>query len=464
VKNIIKWFVLFVVFFISIHSKVVIGSTDSNKQTDKDVAEIDIDRLAVEAFKDPFRFCRANNHLRLISVFEKRRFLKNFFLTADSLELLIQPVENKRNIQKNFIYNLLLFGQTATQESEIRPCTALNTAATIAFYEMDEPQTAQSLYEIALQTGCKTAQDSIVKMKGYLERNLELNKLLKVNYLQKTEDEKKEYNKELEQALRKHRDSELSQRVNIRIGDIAFILKDYRKMHKYYKRAFENNPNKELSTQIVSRMKIGSAIILRQNLVYFIGIVYLLILVSMILRLIRGKGFDYSFFIKRAAILLLVYLVLAFLFLYIDNNYAQKQITTIMTENQKAFRKPVMTLGFLDILPMNILTTGLIIGFLPAFYALFYISFNRSFSRTWLLLKTIFLATALWFQFALHFIYNDKMVTTGLFAQHRFFFKGKIDSAIKKHPDKLLKAVQNCPEKERKKIETLIKNHNKKGN
>jgi len=464
VKIIIKWLVLFVVIFISIQVKIVIGSANSNKQVEKDVTEIDIDKLAVEAFKDPFRFCRANKHLLLISLFENKRFSLNFFLTADSLESLIQPVENKRNIQKYFIYNLLLFGITTTREVANRPCTALNTAAKIAFYEMDEPQTAHSLYKIASQIGCKTAQDSLLKMENYLERNLELNKLLKVNYLQKTEDEKKDYFKELEQVLKKHPNSELSQRANIRLGDIAFILKDYRKMRKYYTRAFDNNPNVVLSAPIASRLKIGNNIILRQNLIYFIGTIYLIIIVSLILRLIRGKGFDYSFFLKRTVILLLVYLVLAFLFLYIDNNYAQKQITTILVENQKAFRKPVMTLGFLDILPMNILTTGLIIGFLPALYTLFHISFNRNYIRILLLLKTILLATALWFHFALHFIYNDKMETAGLFAQHRFFFKGKIDSAIKKHPEKLLKAVQNSPEKERKKIETLIKSHNKKGN
>lgn len=183
--------IAFVLFAVSMGTLPILGETQAGTtQNHAPVAADSIEQEMAEAFYHPFKTCRAKKHLHLLSLLEENIYPAHFIISADSIESLIRPVKDGKNIQKNFILNVLLFALSENNDKE-KACTALQTAATIALYHMREPKTALRLYKIGEQKSCSSAKDSLAVVQNFIKTDSQILLLLNENYVQKDAKSKK---------------------------------------------------------------------------------------------------------------------------------------------------------------------------------------------------------------------------------------------------------------------------------
>jgi len=424
------------------------------------------------AFEQPFRYCRQKRHLDLIALIQKNYIPKTFVtkiklhnqstqkrsITADLLAGLIRPVKGRRNIQKYFVYNLLLYALSRPENREYT-CPALIQAATIAFRKLQEPRTARLIYELSHPDSCNAISDSLSKLDNYLAHSLEIHDLLRVNYLRKDALEKQAYLKELELVLKQYPDTELKKETLRRIGDVAYLLQDYSTMMEHYQEVLKIAPQLEKSTPIGFRLYIANALLLRKRLGYFCAGIYFIVLIILLVRAWCSRSFEFRFFGKKLLIAGGIYLVAAFAIILLDQKTTPAHLYQLQAAGEIAYQKPLVPFGFQDILPDEIFLTALIVGFIPILYALIYISFKKQPSRIGLIFLILLLTSACWTHFALEFVYDTRMQPRGFFSGTHFYFRGELDQIIENSADKILEAAEKIPEPDRTKLKELIKTH-----
>ena len=434
-------------------------------QTETNVGEdsfsIDIDNEILKAYKSPFPYCRSKQHLTLLHLLERNYFPSQFIISADSLENLIEPVVATKNIQKNFINNILLFSLTQSESSD-RSCNALIRAAGIAQHNMYDPELALTVYELAEKNGCNAAQDSIKFVKKFMFDNNQILHVLNVNYLQKNTTELQDYYKVLEKSLYEYSKSDLLDEVRLRLGDIAYILKNNKGIVKYYSQVLDNNLDSEKAKEISSRCDLALGKIHHQQLFFLLIVGYILSLFIMIFRLKNGQGFDTACFIKNTVILLFIYSLLSILVLVLDQKLSAGFLSSWLQSEKVVLKDPIILLHFYEILPQKIFINMLLLGFIPVLYALFYISFKKSHSKILLLSSLLILVSSIWVHFSLNYIFDDSMKPKGFMTTSRFYFNGNIDLIIDKDPNILINAVKNEPDEVKMKVKRMIEKHQAK--
>lgn len=419
-----------------------------------------IEQEMAGAFHQPFKTCRSQKHLHILSMLEENIYPAHFIVSADSIESLIHPVKGGKNIQKNFILNVILFALSENSDKQ-KACTALQTAATIALYHMREPETALRLYKIGEQKLCSSAKDSLAVVQNFIKTDSQILRLLNENYVQKDAGGKKEYIELLEHELHVHPNAKLKDEAMKRIGDVAFLLHDDHTLLKYYQ-AIAKNPHFAFSPTVLFRIKMAKNIILRKRLWIVCGLGYFIALLVLVIRLVRGNGFDLQFFIKRTLIFLLAYIILAFVIITIDNKFAPGVLLKWLDVEGITLNRPILPLGLMSMLPRSLLIKIFAIGFISVLYALILASFHRSFSKILMLFAIIMIMSASWLHFSLGNVFDAGMKANGFYTGMHFYFRGKLDDLVEQNPKALLKAVEDAPKEDRDKVKQMILDHQKK--
>ncbi len=419
-----------------------------------------IEQEMADAFHQPFKTCRSQKHLHLLSLLEENIYPAHFIVSADSIESLIHPVKGGKNIQKNFILNVILFALSENSDKK-KACAALQTAATIALYHMKEPETALRLYKIGEQKSCSSAKDSLAVVQEFLKTDLQILRLLNENYVQKDAGGKKEYIELLESELHTHPNARLKNEAMKRIGDVAFLLHDDQTLLKYYQ-AIAKNPHFALSPTVLFRIKTAKNILLRKRLWIVCGLGYFIALLVLIIGIVRGNGLDLRFFVKRTLVFLLAYIIFAFAIIWLDDKFSPGSLLKWLGVQGITLNKPILSLGLSSMLPRSLMVKIMALGFVPVLYALILASFRRTFSKILLLVGIIMIMSASWLHFSLSTIFDAKMKTNGFYTGTRFYFRGALDDLIDKNPGALLKAVKNAPKEDKEKVMEMIRDHGKK--
>ena len=201
------------------------------------VTDTVITREIESAFAEPYRYVRTGRLEKFLNLLKNNMDIDIQVVPSDSLyDDKINSTEFRRNYYDRCVLNTIKYVQTR-QSNKGDAKKSLFNAALISFNNLDKPQLALSMYELAEASGYENASERVKKIKHYIEHDLPHAVLLKIPWRSKTKKEKQDYAVQLVDILSKNPDTMLKLKFSRRIGDVYYNMEKYGPMMNWYRKA-----------------------------------------------------------------------------------------------------------------------------------------------------------------------------------------------------------------------------------
>ena len=416
-----------------------------------------ITREIESALAEPYRYVRTGRLGKLLVLLKNNRDIDIQVIPSDSLrDDKIHSTEFRRNYYDRCVLNTIKYAQTR-QSNKDAAKKALFNAALISFNNLDRPQLALSMYELAEASGYENAFGQVKKIKHYIEHDLPHAVLLKIPWRSKTEKEKQDYADQLEDILRKKPDSMLKLKFSRQIGDVYYNMEKYGPMMKWYRKAAAVDSNIVRDTPVGYRMNIGKKVMLRQKQIYAIYAVYVIIIILLLLSIYWSRDFRTALFLRRIIICIPVFLVIAVITLLFDFALTSGSIEAVLSESDVSVPKPIIPFSVFDISFIKGLMIILILGSLPILISIFYTSFKKQISKILVIIIIFLTVVSTWSHFILLKVFDNKLNKRAATSNSHIYFDGELEKMLVDNPKKVLKTKPDLLSSGNKDLNHFIK-------
>lgn len=416
-----------------------------------------IDNLFSRALRFPKYFCRSDEYKKFINVFAKNPGITSDIISSDSLKIIITNSKNRKTIIAS---KLLLMVRNVANSDNINICKSGLEAGSLTFRELNDPQTALTLYKAFSKFNCPDFADSITFLERYMEYDLPIKKIYDMAYTSTKISARIEYAVRLENALKKYDQTNLRISVIHRLGDVYYSTKDYRKSLKWYKKIKKAAPEIIRSTSIAYHYEIARNHVKRKNTLYIVYALYIIMAIALIIQSVMGQGFNIKTFSTQLGKTSVLYILFMLVLFFIDGLFLQGRIQKILStpEAKKFLILPVVPLSMLNI-SFSVLLDTFLTGFLPVLFILLLNAFKKSFPKPVMILLLIIISVTSWTHYSLRNVYDELLKTKGTFSGVHFLFDGELEDLLIKNPKKALKANPALLESDNESLKNFLRNN-----
>jgi hypothetical protein len=282
------------------------------------------------------------------------------------------------------------------------------------------------------------------------------------------DEERLAYARQCADAVKRHPGSELRAALCHRIGDIYYDLGRTRyagKWHAWYEKAAAARPSLIKETPIGFRLKEYSNIAKRKNVLAGVFAVYVLVLLSLVVRVLRSRRtFDGRMFLGRSALFFGIFTVMACAVFVIDLHCFSKSAETVI-EGKTHIR--AVTTPVRPFIPFSVMDPSmparalwiLFAGYLPIATAVLYTSYQKRYSRLFLSIMTLLFCTSLWTHFIITAGFDRYLQPAITATDSRVIFSGEPEKLLLENPARALHSCPGLLKSGNEDLELFIKQH-----
>jgi len=284
-----------------------------------------------------------------------------------------------------------------------------------------------------------------------------------------TDEEAIAYVHDCEEAIAWAPNSPLKLDMDMRIGNVYYGLKQYRKMAPWYRKALSLNPSIEKTTAIGSRLHEFAIAAIRSYILMAAYVIYGILACFLLARCVSGWGrFQWLSFFKRATLYLTLFCVVAGLVFLADIRMSERAAFTITTGElhrlwSDSLVKPFIPLSIIDARPWYRAAIILALGFLPIGIALFYTSYRKPYSRRGLFILVCLAILSTWTTFFVVTAFDGQLNPTAIIMKTRLWYKGEPETLLLQEPKKALRANPDLFKSDNEELREFLKKNYPEG-
>ena len=393
-----------------------------------------------DAFTNPYRFIRTGRLERLIHALKGTGNTAIKVMPPDSLTYgnINSPRINRNNYDR-CVLNVLRYAHIRGVDSD-GARQSLLLAGLLAFRKIDNPRLALAVYELALASGYNDASKLKDDMAYYINHDLPHLSLLKEPWHKKSDTEKRAYVAQLKEILKKNPESLLSLKFSKHIGDVYYSMAKYRPMIQWYVKAVSIDSTVAKETPVGYRIAMGRKILLRKRLITITYLIYGILLLALVFLFYRFRPFCVSRFLRKALIVIPLFLVIGTVTLFFDFAVTAGGITKSLENATLYFARPIVAFSVLDVSCLSDLGIIVLLGMLPVLVSLVFTSFEHKTAKKALFVMLPILIVSTWGHYILYRVYDDKMLKQAVMTRAHIYFDGELETMLMENPEKVMRA------------------------